>query len=174
MRTSYGDIIVPEDRRQVWDSIQHSLSRRAPWKITYPIDRKDGETRSVWERGIGVRDEKGSLLYLEGFVSDITELRRTEAALHEREQMVGGLVESLPGAAYRSDLYEPWHTSFLSEGFRALLGHDPAEFTDGARTGRTSCIPTTGTTYRRRVAPRPRRPGIRRHRVGVPHRHGRR
>ena len=71
-------------------------NERAPWTITYRIDRKDGETRSVWERGIGVRDEKGGLLYLEGFVSDITELRRTEDALREREQMVGGLVRACP------------------------------------------------------------------------------
>ena len=66
-------------------------------------------------------------------MSDITELRRAEDALREREQMIGGLVESLPGAAYRSDLYEPWRTSFLSEGFRVLVGYDTAEFTEGER-----------------------------------------
>ena len=71
---------------------------------------------------------------LEGFISDITELHRAEDALREREQMISGLVESLPGTAYRSDLYAPWHVSFLSEGFRTLLGHDPTEFTDGDRT----------------------------------------
>ena len=64
------------------------MHERAPWTITYRIVSKGGETRCVWERGIGVRDDDGALLYLEGFVSDITELRRTEDALREREQMV--------------------------------------------------------------------------------------
>ena len=170
---AYGDIIVAEDRRQVWDAIQAALERRAPWTITYRIVSKGGETRSVWERGTGVWDEEETLLYLEGFVSDITELRRTEDALREREQLVGGLVESLPGAAYRSDLYEPWHASFLSEGFRALLGHDPAEFTGGERTWADIVHPGRPGQDRRGTAPRRRR-RRHRHRVRVPHRHGRR
>jgi diguanylate cyclase (GGDEF)-like protein/PAS domain S-box-containing protein len=66
--------------------------------------------------------------------ASIPELHRAEDALREREQMISGLLESLPGTAYRSELYAPWHVSFLSEGFRTLLGHDPTEFTDGDRT----------------------------------------
>ena len=129
----YAEIIVAEDRAHVRESIQSALDRGEPWTITYRISSKRGETRWVWERGMDVHGDEGGLRHLEGFISDITELRRTEDALREREQMISGLVESLPGAAYRSDLREPWHASFLSEGFRSLLGFDTREFTDGDR-----------------------------------------
>jgi diguanylate cyclase (GGDEF)-like protein/PAS domain S-box-containing protein len=55
-------------------------------------------------------------------------------AAAEREQMLRALVGSLPGAAYRSELFEPWHVSFLSDGFRTLLGLDPEEFMSAGRT----------------------------------------
>ena len=97
---TYGDIILTEDRDRVWRDIQAALARRAPWTITYRILTKDGRTRWVWERGVGTFDEAGALLGLDGFVSDITDLRATEEALGEREQMLSGLVSSLPGAAY--------------------------------------------------------------------------
>ena len=128
---TYGDIILTEDRDRVWRDIQAALARRAPWTITYRILTKDGRTRWVWERGVGTFDEAGALLGLDGFVSDITDLRATEEALGEREQMLSGLVSSLPGAAYRSDLLPPWRTSFLSKGFEALAGRDPAAFVAG-------------------------------------------
>jgi diguanylate cyclase (GGDEF)-like protein/PAS domain S-box-containing protein len=128
---AYGDLVSPDERALVWDHVQRALQDGRPWTATYSITTKDGAVRRVWERGVGVLGADGELAYLEGFVSDITELRRTEDALREREQMLSGLVESLPGAAYRSDLLPPWRTSFLSEGFKALTGRDPAAFVDG-------------------------------------------
>ena len=108
----------------------------------------------MWERGVGISGEGGRPEHLEGFVSDITELRLAESALREREQMLSGLVEILPGAAYRSDLRDPWHMSFLSEGFRALLGHDPRTSSRAAAPGPTSSIPVTSAD-RRRARSRP-------------------
>jgi diguanylate cyclase (GGDEF)-like protein/PAS domain S-box-containing protein len=131
---TYAGLIDPRDRQSVWTDIQAALARREPWTITYRITARDASMKWVWERGVGVLDDAGELQYLEGFISDISELHDAEVALREREQMLSGLVGSLPGAAYRSDLYEPWRTSFLSEGFRALLGHDPEVFTSGTRT----------------------------------------
>ena len=58
---AYADIIVAEDRDPVWDAIQAALRDDAPWTITYRIVTREGETRWVWERGIGVRDDEGQL-----------------------------------------------------------------------------------------------------------------
>jgi diguanylate cyclase (GGDEF)-like protein/PAS domain S-box-containing protein len=128
---TYGDIIVAEDKDRLWSDIQAAVALRAPWTVTYRILTKGGETRWVWERGVGVFGEGGGLLSLDGFISDITDLRAAEEALRGREQMLGGVVSSVPGAAYRSELQPPWRTSFLSDGFRALVGLDPGAFVAG-------------------------------------------
>ena len=131
---TYGSLLDPSDRVALTEEVRVALAERRLWTVTYPITTREGVRRWVWERGVGIYGEGAEPEHLEGFVSDITELRRAEQALREREQMLSGLVESLPGAAYRSDLRAPWHTTFLSEGFRTLLGHDPADFVERGRT----------------------------------------
>jgi diguanylate cyclase (GGDEF)-like protein/PAS domain S-box-containing protein len=89
----YGELIHPDDRDRVWDSVEASLDSVAPWTVEYRITCADGSERWVWERGSGVLDDTGTLLYLEGFVGDVTESHlarqelaasREELALHSR------------------------------------------------------------------------------------------
>ncbi len=130
---AYADIIHPDDRSLVWDEISAALERHRQWTITYRLVMPDGHEKWVWERGKGVRDSNDSLLHLEGFITDVSEQRRVEAALRDREQILSGLVGSLPGAAYRSQLDDPWRTTFLSEGCRKLTGYGPKELLEGDR-----------------------------------------
>jgi len=130
---AYADIIHPDDRDQVWDEVSAALERREPWSIVYRLVMPDERVKWVRERGVGVRDADDTLLHLEGFTTDISEQRRVEAALRDREQILSGLVGSLPGAAYRSQLGDPWRTTFLSEGCRKLTGYGPEELLGGDR-----------------------------------------
>ncbi len=71
-RLSYNDIVVPEDRDMVWDTVQKALAENRAYQITYRIRAADGAVKWVWEQGRGVYDESGNLEALEGFVSDMT------------------------------------------------------------------------------------------------------
>jgi diguanylate cyclase (GGDEF)-like protein/PAS domain S-box-containing protein len=128
---TYGSLIDPDERALLRRTIEAALAENRPWTVTYWLTAGDGERKFVWERGRGVYRADGTVEYLEGFVSDITELRTAEDALREREQMLSAVVASLPGAVYRSELWEPWRTTFLSEGFRSLLGRDPEAIVAG-------------------------------------------
>jgi diguanylate cyclase (GGDEF)-like protein/PAS domain S-box-containing protein len=90
---SYGDLIHPDDRERVWDSIEAAVDARVPWTTEYRIACAGGGEKWVWERGEGVRDQAGTLVYLEGFVGDVTDTHlarqelaasREELALHSR------------------------------------------------------------------------------------------
>jgi|GEM_PF-529493 len=128
---SYASLIHPDDREVVWSAIHAALSDRSPWTLTYRLRTRNGDQKWVWERGVGVLDASGDLLHLEGFVTDITGLKEAEASLRDREEMLSGLVSSLPGAAYRSEIADPWRTTFMSEGCRELTGYGPDELVDG-------------------------------------------
>ncbi|MGB9737836.1 MAG: PAS domain S-box protein [Chloroflexus sp.] len=83
----YVDLIVPEDRGPVRDSIRTALAQQRQYEITYRIVRADGNIRWVWERGSGVYDDNGQLLAIEGFVTDVTAERQAaeeRQALNER------------------------------------------------------------------------------------------
>ncbi len=77
---SYNDLIVPEYREEVWDSIQAQVKDQSPFELTYRIIRKDGALRWVWEQGAGVFSGN-ELVALEGFITDVTERRQQERDL---------------------------------------------------------------------------------------------
>ena len=79
-KLSYASLIRPEYRAFVWQSVQEALQRRTAYEYEYPILVASGEPNHwVWERGRGVFSEDDELLYLEGFITDITDLRRAQA-----------------------------------------------------------------------------------------------
>ena len=80
----YGDCIFKDDRVMVWESIQHAIHNHTSFELIYRIIHKDGTERWVWERGRGIYDTQGALLYLEGFITDISERKRSEEALKAR------------------------------------------------------------------------------------------
>jgi PAS domain S-box-containing protein len=84
---SIGDLIEPEYREMIWNQVQKSLKDRKAFKLEYPITAKTGEQKWVWERGMGVFDDKGKLLYIEGFVSDITERKKSEEFIRRKLSM---------------------------------------------------------------------------------------
>lgn len=78
---SYNDLIFPEDRMLVWNTIQEQVREKLAFEITYRITTKSGLLRWVWERGIGVFSENHELIALEGFVTDVTERKQQERDL---------------------------------------------------------------------------------------------
>ncbi len=95
-KRDYADLIHPDDQDAVWDNTQKALKKCEPFEITYRILTADGQEKWVWERGQGVFGDDGEVLTLEGFITDITELKQTEQALRESETRYRTLVEFSP------------------------------------------------------------------------------
>lgn len=93
-RTSYAELIHPDDRQMVWGQVESSLDRRSPFNLTYRIRTAGGDEKWVLEKGQGVFSSSGELLAIEGFITDITDRRRAEEALLRSEQLYRGIFES--------------------------------------------------------------------------------
>lgn len=97
-KIAFNDIIHPDYQQKlhiIWDNV---LNNRSTFEYEYPIIRKDGELRWVWERGYGVFSENGELLFLEGFITDITEKRLALEKLQQSEEKYRLVIEHLPDA----------------------------------------------------------------------------
>ncbi|GAB1350465.1 hypothetical protein MASR1M107_26800 [Ignavibacteriales bacterium] len=70
---SYDSLIHPDFRQYVWDEIQFALVQNRPFTIEYKIRTKDGSLKWVWEKGAGIHGSDGEILFLEGFITDITD-----------------------------------------------------------------------------------------------------
>ena len=75
---AYGDLIHPDDRLMVWNAVQSALDERRVFRMTYRIRDISGREKWVWEQGSGILDDYGSIVALEGYITDISELKESE------------------------------------------------------------------------------------------------
>lgn len=90
-----GEITHKEDADEVWDAIQEATSRKKPYELEFRIHTKKEGVKWVFEKGAGVFSSKGQLLYLEGFITDITEKKNSENELIQKNQELETLEEEL-------------------------------------------------------------------------------
>ncbi|MCX7984562.1 MAG: PAS domain S-box protein [Bacteroidetes bacterium] len=100
---AFNDIIHPDYRELLWNLWQQKLPSREIFEYEYPIITKHGELRWVWERGRGVYDAGGTLLFLEGFITDITTRKQAEEALALERNLLRTIINNLPDAIYAKD-----------------------------------------------------------------------
>jgi PAS domain S-box-containing protein len=101
---SWGkDIIHPDDRERVWQSIQESIQADEPFELTYRIRTADQETRWVWERGRVVSPVGNRSPKLEGFVTDISEQKQLERELRDSKERYESLFKSIQDAILVAD-----------------------------------------------------------------------
>lgn len=106
-KKSFNEIIHPNYREELWNRWKLTLNFKITFEESYQIIHKDGSLRWVWERGQGVFSEDNKLLYLEGFIQDITSQKQADEALKESEDKFRTLAESAPFAImiYQDDYW---------------------------------------------------------------------
>jgi PAS domain S-box-containing protein len=75
---SFGELVHPEDKERVQERIDWALLERQGFELQYRIVCASGREKWIWEQGCGVYDAAGTLLFVEGFLSDISAQRRAE------------------------------------------------------------------------------------------------
>ena len=92
---SYASVIYEHDNNND-EIIRKAIAKGEIWDIEYRVVHCDGSVRWVHERGRGVTDEAGNVLYIDGLILDITERKKAEEALKESEMRNRALVGAIP------------------------------------------------------------------------------
>ncbi|HEY9665397.1 MAG TPA: PAS domain S-box protein, partial [Coleofasciculaceae cyanobacterium] len=94
-------IIHPEDVAMVERAVHKGVEAKQPYVIEYRVIRADGSIRWVYEKGQGLFDQGGNLLYLDGAIFDISDAYRqaalrkqVEAELCRREHQLSDFVNN--------------------------------------------------------------------------------
>jgi len=115
------EVLHPEDRERVWESVQDALEEAGSFEVTYRIVTSDGETRWMWERGqtiSAVGDDSGTL---EGFITDITERREREQELEQYEELINTIEDGVFVVNERQEI------EVVNEPAAGATGVDPPE-----------------------------------------------
>jgi len=83
-------------------------------------------------RGTPVRDEEGDVIGAIETALDITERRKAEQELEERNRQLETLFSNMPGMAYRCLNDEDWTMLFISDGCEELTGFECDDLIGGS------------------------------------------
>lgn len=91
---SFNTIIAPEYQSAIWEKWQTCIQKKSTFKFEYQIIHKSGERRWVYESGNPIFDDDGTVIFLEGYIEDITEEKQTEMALRHSILALSQPIES--------------------------------------------------------------------------------
>lgn len=91
---AYNDLIRPEYRETLWERWQQVIASHKRFVSEYQITTKSGAVRWVLEKGEAIYDERGQVVALEGFITDVTDRKLAEA---ERDRLLRTLEQSSDG-----------------------------------------------------------------------------
>jgi len=101
-KTSFASIIFPPDREPVVEKINLALARKSQFNIEYRIITRDKKIKWVGEKGVGVKDNNFGEL-IEGFITDITEIKKAEEAVRNSRDFYLYLFNHLPFPIFKTD-----------------------------------------------------------------------
>jgi len=89
----FGSIIYLEDKQIVWQQVQIALQEKKVYEIVFRIRHKDSSLHWMLERGQGIFDDDGTLVNLEGVITDITKLKHAEIDLQRLNNDLDNIVK---------------------------------------------------------------------------------
>ncbi|MGQ0658200.1 MAG: EAL domain-containing protein [Chromatiales bacterium] len=91
---SIASIVHTDDAAMIEQVVSQAVRNREPFTLEYRIIHHNGSVRWVRERGQGVFNANGQLLYLDGVILDYTEARHVEETMREREERLEAIVDT--------------------------------------------------------------------------------
>ncbi len=119
---SLDAITDEEDLPKVRKVMAESLKNKQNYEIEYRILTKDKEEKWVLEKGGGIFNEKGEMLGLEGFITDITESKRSQEALKQAEIKYRSIFENAIEGIFQTTL--DGHYISANPALARIYGYD--------------------------------------------------
>lgn len=118
---SCGQEIHPDDANWLWDKIQQAIANHQPYECEYRIITKSGTQKWLWERGQGVYAEDREQVFLEGFVTDISDRKSAEIELREMSAVLSNAVDGI------SQLNSQGRYLMVNQAYAQAVGYQPEE-----------------------------------------------
>jgi len=124
----YLDSIHPDDVERVKAAIQALFAKGEPYDVECRVAKKNGEWTWIHDRALATY-EKAGVWYADGLLSDISERKRVEEALHQSEEQYRSLISNIPDVVWTVDANR--RLVFVSPNVERLTGFTTEEVYQG-------------------------------------------
>ncbi|MDQ9091668.1 PAS domain-containing protein [Pseudoalteromonas haloplanktis] len=117
-KLSFVELIHPDDVASVAEKVKVDIDAHLPWSLEYRLVASDGSIHWVHEKGQAVYDHNGNVLYLDGFIHDITERYHTQLQLYRQQSLLEAMSKQGQIGAWEVDLEN--NTMYWSDEVKAI------------------------------------------------------
>lgn len=121
---SFSSVVHPDDLHITYQSVA-AIERHEKFELTYRLKHVDGHSVWVREQGRGEYDANGDLLWVSGFIWDISDRKAAEDALRISERRFSGAFNTAPQGMAIVDLDGRWME--VNDALCRMLGYSREE-----------------------------------------------
>lgn len=121
---SFSSVVHPDDLHITYQSVA-AIERHEKFELTYRLKHVDGHSAWVREQGRGEYDANGDLLWVSGFIWDISDRKAAEDALRISERRFSGAFNTAPQGIAIVDLDGRWME--VNDALCRMLGYSREE-----------------------------------------------
>ncbi|ARV58210.1 hypothetical protein BZZ01_05785 [Nostocales cyanobacterium HT-58-2] len=111
--------VHPDDQQRMQADFEEGIQEE--FEKEYRIVRPDGTVRWIRDRGFPIKDEFGQITRIAGIAQDITERKRSEAALKESEERFRQMADNIQDVLWIGDPAQP-HSLYVSPAYEKIWG----------------------------------------------------
>ncbi|GHB57068.1 hypothetical protein GCM10008107_02460 [Psychrosphaera saromensis] len=114
---TFAELIASDYQKHVEDIILNAIKSGLPWTVEYKIETRFKESRWLSEKGNAVYDSEGNILYLEGFIVDITQRKESQKEMAKLSQIAA----QTDNAVVLTDI--AGKTEWVNDAFTIITGY---------------------------------------------------
>ena len=124
---AFTDLIHSADRARVTEVIDRAVAEQHSFELEYRLFTAAGQEKWVWEQGrpVFTDPQDPSAPVIEGFITDVSPIHRTQEALRTSEARYRTIFDAVPSLVISLDT--DWRIRDCNGRAQEMLGQSPAE-----------------------------------------------
>jgi PAS domain S-box-containing protein len=118
---TFTNLIVPEDRAKVIDTISKAVSRNQSFEIEYRIEDAEGNVRWLHEKGMAISQNNETNIIIQGVIVDVTDQMNAIQEVMVRDRFLQGVADAVRELLIGSDTIESISKSLRIVGFSSMV-----------------------------------------------------
>ena len=119
---AWENSLSPNSAKSAIEDFRLALLSKKPLNTTFQIQLKNGGFRHLAVRAVVVRDAQGEPINMYGVNWDVTKKVLSDTLLHENEQLLSTVLQSLPVAVFGKDIKDDYKWNIWNKKSEELFG----------------------------------------------------